>query len=379
MKHTPIILAGGSGSTPEDPEIRALPFKKKVTAIVILLLALISGAMTFEGAYLLNLRVGGQSFATVVMAALIAIGVTAGIMTAWWVMMSVIPTLGSAKRVAAGLALVLALQGWMLAVSTTNNVIALGAPDALVSHMERTQSFYEKAVSAAMDRALAIKPYLGSLQGEAEGRCVQAEGERDRGSMSRAPGPGAISGMLDMLCTQSSAIVDTLRATVSTTEMRATEADDLLRRLDSVIWDHDKSVFAREREFLALLGKLKAWLRLTASEDLTKALETSHAVMAAGVTPPSLADGQFGALQQQLIGNLRASVEDTGAVYQRIARELAAKPLPSLPDSARISLPRAVWMSRLDLTPQIAAAVGIDFFQIFMVLAFLVGRPKSAR
>ncbi|WP_375228634.1 hypothetical protein [Roseobacter sp. S98] len=358
---------------------RLYPFLQLIVAAVILLLSLISGGMTFEGAYLLNLRVGGQSFATVATAGLLAIGITAGIVTAWWVMMSILPMLRGVAKIVAGLVLIIALQFWMLSVSTTNNAIALGAADALITHMETTSAAYEAAISATLERGLAIKPYIGLLQGEAESRCEQAKGERERGTVTGSKGPGAVTGILELLCTQSTATVRAMRQAVEATEMRADEITRLLSKLDMVIWDHNKTVFKREAAFLSYVGDAKAWLRLASADDLTQTLNTAHGVMAAAVTPPSVSSGAFGATQQKLITGLKRSVEETGEVYKAIAATIAAKPVPVLPEAARISLIKAVWKARLDLWPQLAAAVGIDYFQLFMVLAFMIGRPQSAR
>ncbi|MEM7669580.1 MAG: hypothetical protein AAF317_10595, partial [Pseudomonadota bacterium] len=96
MQHSPFP------QPPAEPD-RPWAFRKRVTNIVILVLAVISGVWTFEGAYLSNLRVGGQTFATVVSAGLLSIGVTAAIMTAWWIMIAVIPTLRTRGRITAGL------------------------------------------------------------------------------------------------------------------------------------------------------------------------------------------------------------------------------------------------------------------------------------
>ena len=153
----------------EDRLDREITFKEKVAQLVILMLAILSGAYTFEGGYLNNLRVGGATFSTTLSAALLAVGVTAGIITAWWVMMSMMPRMKSPRTIAAGLTLILMLQGWMLAVSSLNNVIAQTAPSALVMEMSEQLDGLKDDVSIALDRALGVKPFSPILDGQAGG------------------------------------------------------------------------------------------------------------------------------------------------------------------------------------------------------------------
>ncbi|MEM9761902.1 MAG: hypothetical protein AAF968_05240 [Pseudomonadota bacterium] len=380
MKYTNIPIPMRLGWEP-DPD-RELRFMKRVVNLVILVLALISGAWTFEGAYLGNLRVGGQSFATVVSAGLLAIGVTAAIMTAWWVMMAVIPTLRSPGRIVAGLVLVLSLQGWMLGVSSLNNMVAQAAPAALTTHMESVAQDYADRVDTAVKASLSIAPFLGNLRGEAESRCAQAAAERDRGALTGSPGPGAVTAMLDLLCVQATTVAETLSAAVAEAETRAGTADDLLQQLDLDIHDHSRTIFERETAFLQGLARLEAWLRRSDASDLTRTLTVAHEAMAASIAPPSLTQGGFGARQQALIQDLRGSVDATGQVYRDMISGLPRQPVADH-GPARISLIAAIWRSRIDHLPQIAAAIGIDLFQLFIVLAFLLAesgrRPQAAR
>ncbi|MEL7444257.1 MAG: hypothetical protein AAGK02_00395 [Pseudomonadota bacterium] len=350
---------------------------------MILVLAVISGVWTFEGAYLSNLRVGGQTFATVVSAGLLSIGVTAAIMTAWWIMIAVIPTLRTTGRIAAGLCLILSLQVWMLGVSSLNNMVAQTAPAALTTHMEQVAKEYADAVDGAVASALAIKPFLGTIRGEAESRCAQMQAEIERGALTGSKGRGGVSGMLELLCVQSTAVADTLTTAIANAEQRAAEADRLLQQLDRDIQDHGQTIFERETAFLEGLGQLDAWLRRADADDLTRALSVAHEAMAASLAPPSLSGGAFGSKQRALIENLRLSVDATGQVYRDMIAQLQAGPPPIVQDRARISLIAAIWRSRVDHLPQIAAAIGIDLFQLFVVLAFLLAeggrRPEDAR
>ena len=380
MKHTTFpIETFGEPSEPSDLWEKHWRFIGIIVQSVIFLVAITSGVTTFDGAVLLNTRVGGVNFASIAYAGILAICVTSTIMCAWWVMMEVIPRQRGTFRIAAALVLLLALQGWTLAVSSSSNAISLGHKEALATHMAQTAQAFEATIAGISARSLAVKPRVSEFEGVARGRCLQAEGELKRGTLSDAPGKGGLTGVLYLLCAQSTETAQGLAASVETVEARADEVTKLLQDMNTVIWDTDKHIFERERRFLEIADEIKAWVRLSAGDDLASVLRTSLDVQAAALTPSSLASGSFGDKQRAIIEDLRAGVEQQGVVYKTLAAEIEAIPVPELPDELRISLKEAVWRAQSSLTIQIALAVGIDFFQLFMVLAFMLGRRQSAR
>ena len=361
-------------------ERQTLEFQEAVVGIVILILAVISGVWTFEGAYLQNQRVGGDTVNVLIYATLIAIGVTAAQVTAWWVLVSVIPRLKSGRTLLLGVGLTAALQGWTWAVSSLNNAVALTGGPAIVRSLEDQSAAYARAVETATANALAVKPYLGLLEGEAEARCNLSEAERQDGAVTGAGGPGAVSATLAVLCNQSRANANLMRDVVGSTERRAREIQTTLSQMDTVIYDEDLSVFARETAFIELVGDVAAWLRQTRSDDLTEALRTSHQVMASSITTLPTTDDALGRRQAAVIAGLKTSVSETGKLYQQVGAKLDAMPEAAAPPPAqRVSVVEAVWDSAPHHLPSVAAALGIDTFNITILLAFILARETMRK
>ena len=363
--------------TPDELAEKNLNHKERMAALVILILSLISGVWTFEGAYLQNQRVGGDSFYTVVYSALIAVGVTAAQVTAWWVLIAVIPSLKPGRWLLLGMALTGALQLWTFAVSSTNNGVALTGGPALIRELQDQRSKYAEAIEQASARALAIKPYLGILEGEAEGRCAQLASEVERGGVTGSAGRGAVSGTLELLCAQSRRNAALMRSVVEANEARTIEAQQILSSMDRVIFDDSMTVFERETAFLQLAGQAEAWLLQTRSDDMSQVLRTSHKAMAASVSTLPTEAGSFGNRQTAVIEGLKASIGETGQLYSKVADDLERLPPGETPRAERVSIVFAVWRSAWHHLPSMAAALGIDLFQLFMVLAFILARGAT--
>lgn len=367
-------------------ETRAMAAKEVLVTFILFGLAIVSGVWTFEGVYLENMRTGGVSVVTVLYAALLALSVTAAHMIGWWLLLYVIPRLRSLRAAFAGAGLILMLQGWTFAVSTLSNLMALTGPSAILAELEDRRAELAEAVDAATARALAIKPFLGQFEGEAIGRCAQRDSELERGGLTGSGGRGAVVGTLDMLCAQSTGIFASIRDVVAETERRSGEVQFLLGDLDAAAHDHSRDIFERKSAFLQSAGEIQAWLRQTRADDLTKTLETAHRAMAASITTLPSEDGNFGSAQASVIEGLKSSIAETGHLYADLAGELADLPQPELPTLKRVDVVAAVLNRWRENLPAVAAAIGIDLFQLFTVLVFLLARdfteparpPKAA-
>ena len=193
-------------------------------------------------------------------------------------------------------------------------------------------------------------------------RCGQAETERESGSISGSPGRGAISGTLDAVCEQTRSVASAVAASIAHTEDRASEVAAILGDMDAILYDHTKHIFERETAFMLLAAEVETWLRQTESEDMTQILERANEVLAAGIITLSSSGGAFGTRQAAIIDGLRASIEETGLIFEDVAAELRELPEPDFQPLARVSLVEAVWRNKIAHLPQICAAVGIDFF-----------------
>lgn len=357
--------------------------KEALITFILFGLAIVSGVWTFEGVYMENMRTGGVSVVTILYAALLALSVTTAHMMGWWLLLHVIPRLKTFRAAICGAALLILLQGWTFAVSTLSNLMALTGPSAILAELEDRRAEITDAVDAATARALAIKPFLGQFEGEAIGRCAQRDSELERGGLTGSGGRGAVVGTLDMLCAQSTGIFESIRDVVTETERRSAEVQSLLSDLDAAANDHSRHIFGRETAFLEVAGEIQSWLRQTRADDLTKTLETAHKAMAASITTLPADGGNLGTTQASVIEGLKASIAETGQLYAGLAEELSALPQPALPSLKRVDVVAAVLARWTENLPGVAAAVGIDLFQLFTVLVFLLARdftvPKSSK
>jgi len=356
---------------------RDINYKQLIVAIVTLTLALVSGVWTFEGAYTLTERIGGESFRTVIVAGLIALAVTSAQVTAWWVLLGIIPRLKTGRK-KLGVSLVAALQIWTLAVSSTNNVVALTGESALIAALQEQRTDYARAVEASTARALAIKPYLGVLEGEAAGRCAQLASEVERGSMTGARGTGSVSATLELLCAQSRSNYAQIAAAVDTTERRAQEIQATLAAMSKSLYDTETPVFDRETAFLQLTAEADSWLRQTKAADMSRVLRTSHKAMAASVSALPAEKTALGERQAAVIAGLKQSVLETGRLYSQVADELdALSEVAETPAATRVPIVFATVRAAPEHLPNVAAAIGVDLFTLFMTLAFMLARDTT--
>lgn len=357
-----------------DIEIR---YKQRIVGIVTLMLALVSGVWTFEGAYTLTERIGGESFRTIIVSGLIALAVTSAQVTAWWVLLSVVPRLKPGRK-KLGISLVAALQIWTLAVSSTNNVVALTGESSLIAALQEQRAEYVHAVEAATARALAVKPYLGILKGESDGRCAQLVSEVERGSMTGARGTGSVSATLELLCAQSRSNYSQIADAVETTERRALEIQATLAAMSETLYDTSIPVFERETAFLQLTADADGWLRQTKADDMGRVLRTSHKAMAASVAALPAEQTALGVRQAAVIAGLKQSVLETGRLYSRVADELdALSEAAETPAATRVPIVFATVRAAPEHLPNVAAAIGVDLFTLFMTLAFMLARDTT--
>lgn len=361
----------------EDDYATTLRDREAVVQKIIFVLALISGWWTFEGAYLLNSRIGGDTLATTFSAAVLAIGVTCGCVTAWWVLMTVIPRLSSKRQIIAGCLLVGALQIWMLGVSSLNNVIAQSAQSSILAHLENQLAGIKRNVELAHLRADKTKQFLIPLRGESEGWCLRKDSELEKGVWTGSPGRGAVVGTLESLCAQSQSQVESFGLILAAVESRSSTIKDVLQRMDAVLYEFDLGVFEREREFIRLSSEVEDWLLATKADDLTTSMKFLRDSMSASVSALGTQSGQFGKVQQDAIQSFKLALQESSLVIQEFVEALDETPEPEIIVVNRISLVDAVWRSKVDHLPQITAAVGIDMYQLFMVLTFLIGRQNK--
>lgn len=295
----------------------------------------------------------------------------------WHYAMRLIPRYATYQARGIGV-LVVAVLLVMLALSSTyTSFIGISQDSARGLELQRQADEYAAKASLLAPRAAAMNDALLVIAPQAESACARYEQELQTGAITGASGRGVVTGTLLGFCTGKREIARVLEETIAANEARSRDISDLSARLDQIIYDRDKSIGARELEFLALARQMDRLLQELQHADRTKGLRAASGAMAGSVAELENVTGALAQAQAQAVAGIVQEERSSGAAISALIDEIEALPVP---DAGRATLSPAQvlvlehWKLHL---PQLAIALAIDLFAPLSTLLFLAAAIKA--
>lgn len=311
----------------------------------------------------------------------IALLVTASAMGAqyalWHYAMRLIPRYATYQARGVGVVVVAVLLVILALSSTYTSFIGISQDSARGLELQRQADEYAAKASLLAPRAAAMNDALLVVGPQAESACARYEQELQTGAITGARGKGIVTGYLLGFCTGKREIASALEETIAANEARSRAISALSVRLDQIIFAREKTIGARELEFLALARQMDQLLQELQNADRTKGLRAASASMAGSVAELDNVTGTLGQAQAQAVAAILSEERASGAAISALVVEIEALPVP---EAGRATLRPAQllvlkhWALHL---PQLAIALAIDLFAPLSTLLFWAAAFKA--
>ena len=311
---------------------------------------------------------------------IITISVTAMQAVGWYLICQYGPEARTPFLKSLMLGLGAALLAITLSVSSLPNMIRLVGPPAIVKDWEDTHRDRTVAVNIYARHSLGVLKLRPGWLAEMKRSCGLAEAEADDGLVSSlGGGKGPVAVAFFGVCEQTKAFIASVDA--ATEEVRGATADAhrSLHEMRDAIRDRSSPIIEREDRFLDAGDKLNAAVQRIRAADLSDVLEAGAAQIAQSIAELK-PDSSFTPEQVEMVSALKGSLSGLLTSTAAVSKRLGAA---ALPDYRPVTSPDYITAIRkhwLHFIPAVAAAVGIDCFQIWAFCFLLVSMAgKSPR
>lgn len=366
--------SGSVTSRPNMPRLGASAFDKAegyivgLTALVFGLISTVSAFATYSGTQLFLNEVGGSSTMIDGSAILLTMATAAILMVGW----NLIAVYGSEAKTRSASAGMLGLGGIMLcmtfSISTLSNIMALTGPASKVHDWRVTVENQSLLVDQLEGAAKGVTQLLPGWRAEANKACPAAAQELNGGIVSgTGAGSGPVAFALSTLCQQSSSFVASMEAAMIDTDKAVAEARSALHNMRLAVRDRENSVLSREDRFLAAGDTLTTALQRLRAADLTEVLAAGAEQVQASVTELDQ-NSTFTRAQVETVRGIKQGITGLVQSTNRVTENLKSQPVPERTVIRSPDYIEAIKTHAFRFTPIMAAAIGIDLFQMWVLL-----------
>ncbi|MGJ8618625.1 MAG: hypothetical protein ACSHWS_17410 [Sulfitobacter sp.] len=341
-----------------------------LTALVFGLISIVSAYATYSGTQLFLNEVGGSSTMIQGSAILLTMATAAILMVGW----NLIAVYGSEARTRPASAGMLGLGVIMLcmtfSISTLSNVTALAGPASKVHDWRVTVEESSYAIDQLETVSKGVIQLLPGWQAEANKACPAADQELRGGLVSgTGAGSGPVAFALSSLCQQSRSFVASMEAALTETDQAVIEARSALQLMRQAVRDRETAVLGREDRFLAAGDTLTTALQRLRAADLTEVLTAGAEQVQASVTELGQ-NSTFTRAQVETVRGIREGITGLVISTNRVTQHLRSQPVPERTVIRSPDYIEAIATHAFRFTPIMAAAIGIDLFQMWVLLFF---------
>ncbi len=374
MKHQPIPLS----SSPDDEAQRFSAIYQFYYQPLLLLGFLVCSWWTSNAGVLAMADwISGASETTRQIALLVTASAMGAQYALWHYAMRLIPRYATYQARGIGVVVVAVLMIMLALSSTYTSFIGISQDSARGLELQRQADEYAAKANLLAPRAAAMSDALLVIGPQAESACARYEQELQTGAITGARGKGIVTGYLLGFCAGKTEIARTLEETIAANAVRSRDISALSAQLDQIIYDRDKSIGARELEFLGLARQMDALLQELQNADRTRGLRAASSAMAGSVAELKDASSALGQAQSRAVAAIVQEEHSSGTAISVLIDEIEALPMPGA-GRATLKPAQIVVLEHWKLhLPQFAIALVIDLFAPLSTLLFWAAAIKA--
>lgn len=257
------------------------------------------------------------------------------------------------------------------AISTYNAVLATSLEKATVLALRdrgvELTEYVEYSTQDAMNAQVAkvaLLPQQSSL-------CLLADAESQNGLLTGSGGAGAVSAAYASACSSVQTIIETLDETVSATDVRRNQANDILAQMEDIPRNTAITVFERQEQFKAQDRLLRKLMQESSAERVAERIAGQLKNLENSVATLGVKKGAFGDQQIQDVANLKTSLQSISSTVNPLLSQSgnAAQKPGAMLTSDQVLV--KYWKNNIST---IAIAVATDTFALWIIAFLFVAR-----
>jgi hypothetical protein len=348
-----------------------------MTRFALAVLALASGVYTYLGVRgILDGSATFVFFAAIIYSAAVSVAIYAF----WSFMLRFVPLVISGMQrvalfltMAIGCVMIMAMSSWL-------NAAALAGSAATEQHLAVTLEGYVADLDAAHGNALAAQSLLPDVQRAAERFSRLAEDERSSGALTGTTGSGSVVQLLSQMAAQMTELGNTISGSREEVQSLFAEGTGHLEKMRALV-SAPGEVAPRADQFAAEVVELNAVIAALQETGVAPSVKRAAQDLSLGFIAPVADGGDAGLVsrQDQVMGNVRASVEAQSAALSQAADEILAEPKVEPRRFTALSSAEAVLRYWQDFIPSWAGAISIDLLPVVLVLVLMIVNDAMRR
>jgi hypothetical protein len=348
-----------------------------MTRFALAVLALASGVYTYLGVRgILDGSATFVFFAAIIYSAAVSVAIYAF----WSFMLRFVPLVTSGMQraalfltMAAGCVMIMAMSSWL-------NAAALAGSAATEQHLAVTLEGYVADLDAAHGNALAAQSLLPDVQRAAERFSRLAEDERSSGALTGTTGSGSVVQLLSQMASQMTELGTTISSSRDEVQGLFAQGTGHLEKMRELV-SAPGEVAPRADQFAAEVVELNAVIAALQETGVAPSVKRAAQDLSLGFIAPVADGGDAGLVsrQDQVMGNVRASVEAQSAALSQAADEILAEPKVEPRRFTALSSAEAVLRYWQDFIPSWAGAISIDLLPVVLVLVLMIVNDAMRR
>lgn len=348
-----------------------------MTRFALAVLALASGVYTYLGVRgILDGSATFVFFAAIIYSAAVSVAIYAF----WSFMLRFVPLVVSGMQrvalfltMAIGCVMIMAMSSWL-------NAAALAGSAATEQHLAVTLEGYVADLDAAHGNALAAQSLLPDVQRAAERFSRLAEDERSSGALTGTTGSGSVVQLLSQMAAQMTELGNTISGSREQVQALFAEGTGRLEKMRALV-SAPGEVAPRADQFAAEVVELNAVIAALQETGVAPSVKRAAQDLSLGFIAPVADGGDAGLVsrQDQVMGNVRASVEAQSAALTQAADEILADPKVEPRRFTALSSAEAVLRYWQDFIPSWAGAISIDLLPVVLVLVLMIVNDAMRR
>ena len=348
-----------------------------LTRFALAVLALASGVYTYLGVRgILDGSATFVFFAAIIYSAAVSVAIYAF----WSFMLRFVPLVVSGTQrgalfltMAFGCVMIIAMSSWL-------NAAALAGSAATEQHLAVTLEGYVADLDAAHGNALAAQSLLPDVQRAAERFSRLAEDERSSGALTGTTGSGSVVQLLTQMAAQMTELGNSIASSRDEVQTLFTQGSEHLGRMRELV-SAPGEVAPRADQFAAEVVELNAVVSALQETSVAPSVKRAAQDLSLGFIAPVADGGNAGLVsrQDQVMGNVRTSVEAQSLALSQAADEILAEPKVEPRRFTALSSADAVLRYWSDFIPSWAGAISIDLLPVVLVLVLMVVNDAMRR
>jgi hypothetical protein len=341
-----------------------------LTRFALAVLALASGVYTYLGVRgILDGSATFVFFAAIIYSAAVSVAIYAF----WSFMLRFVPLVVSGTQRAAlfltmafGCVMIIAMSSWL-------NAAALAGSAATEQHLAVTLEGYVADLDAAHGNALAAQSLLPDVQRAAERFSRLAEDERSSGALTGTTGSGSVVQLLTQMAAQMNELGTSITSSREEVQTLFVQGSEHLARMRELV-SAPGEVAPRADQFATEVVELNAVIAALQETGVAPSVKRAAQDLSLGFIAPVADGGNAGLVsrQDQVMGNVRTSVEAQSLALSQAADEILAEPKVEPRRFTALSSADAVLRYWSDFIPSWAGAISIDLLPVVLVLVLMV-------